>query len=435
MVDPDTPSPNLQTRGALLGLLLGAAGLGLLVVWVNFLLFHCLVDLASAAIAACIAMIAWNTRDLRRDDYLLFTGVAMAAVAVMLGIHTLTHHGMQVFGAAKPAASEQIELLSRLVLAGALFLAPRFTRARLRIPEAVGLTVLLTVGLVGAALHTGMLPDALEARPSLLLLQPGSKILVGLLLLGALASHWRARAYFHPRVLAALTSAIGLAVAAELAFALTPRIGVPGLGAAHLAQLLSFVLLYWALVRLNLAEPYTLMLRELSRSIRNLEREASRDELTGLYNRRGLTMLGEAQLALAHRLGLRLTVVFADLNGLKDLNDEHGHAWGDQALQDTAALLRNTFREADVLARIGGDEFVVLLAHGNGLRPVERLREELARFVLEQERPYRLSIALGAAVVEPGSPSRLDDILAQADQEMYTDKQLHYAQVGGRPRS
>src|SRR6185295_16873960 len=81
------------------------------------------------------------------------------------------------------------------------------------------------------------------------------------------------------------------------------------------------------------------------------------DELTGLYNRRGLGLLGEQQLKLARRSGRGFVLATIDLDGLKGINDTFGHQEGDVALVQTANILRNTFRSADVLARVGGDEF------------------------------------------------------------------------------
>src|SRR5207247_1593642 len=87
------------------------------------------------------------------------------------------------------------------------------------------------------------------------------------------------------------------------------------------------------------------------------------DDLTGLYNRRGFLTLATRDLRLAHRSNETLLVAFADLDDLKGVNDAAGHAVGDRALRDTAALLRQTFRDSDLVARIGGDEYAVLVRH------------------------------------------------------------------------
>ena len=90
------------------------------------------------------------------------------------------------------------------------------------------------------------------------------------------------------------------------------------------------------------------------------------DELTGLYNRRGFICLSEVQLKLARRSGCDMVLFFIDVDGLKQINDSFGHSEGDNALIRTAEVLRMTFRESDVLARIGGDEFGALAIEASG---------------------------------------------------------------------
>src|SRR5207302_8530857 len=87
------------------------------------------------------------------------------------------------------------------------------------------------------------------------------------------------------------------------------------------------------------------------------------DELTGLYNRRGFLTLATRDLRVARRGDETLLVAFADLDELKGVNDSAGHAGGDRALRDTASLLRRIFRDSDLVARIGGDEYAVLVRH------------------------------------------------------------------------
>jgi GGDEF domain-containing protein len=120
-------------------------------------------------------------------------------------------------------------------------------------------------------------------------------------------------------------------------------------------------------------------LRSLSRGMRELtkrlEREAVLDDLTGLLNRRGWTGAAGAQLPRAARSGQAVGVLMIDLDGLKRVNDELGHAEGDRLLRDTAERIRSAFRAGDILARLGGDEFAVLLVDPSmGESAVDRLR-------------------------------------------------------------
>ena len=147
------------------------------------------------------------------------------------------------------------------------------------------------------------------------------------------------------------------------------------------------------------------------------------DELTGLYNRRGLGLLGEQQLKLARRSGRGFVLATIDLDGLKGINDTFGHQEGDVALVQTANILRNTFRSADVLARVGGDEFVVLAVDAaTAVESIvaDRLRARLAEHNRTHGRGYTLSFTIGTTRVDPGRASTLDQLIGEADRHLYT---------------
>lgn len=142
-------------------------------------------------------------------------------------------------------------------------------------------------------------------------------------------------------------------------------------------------------------------------------RQSVTDELTGLYNRRGFFKRAEQELATMRDKGRTGMVLFLDLDGLKELNDTEGHDAGDVLLVEAADLLRRLFREQDVLARIGGDEFAVFVpGYAEVDRVVDRLRSS----------PGRVRLSIGAAVFDPGTPRSLYELLGAADTAMYDDK-------------
>lgn len=153
------------------------------------------------------------------------------------------------------------------------------------------------------------------------------------------------------------------------------------------------------------------------------------DELTGLHNRRGFQALAEQQMRLARRHGTPLYLAFVDMDGMKAINDRFGHASGDQALQDVAAALRATFRDSDVLARIGGDEFAALAVGADDAAMAvitDRLLDAIGAVNREGRRPYALSISIGTVPCRctGDHPTTLDDLLKQADERMYHAKGL-----------
>jgi diguanylate cyclase (GGDEF)-like protein len=149
------------------------------------------------------------------------------------------------------------------------------------------------------------------------------------------------------------------------------------------------------------------------------------DDLTGLYNRRGFLTLAEQHLKLAERTGRGVLLIFADLDNFKTINDEYGHPEGDRALVDAARALRLVFRESDIIARIGGDEFVVLAletSDTSGDLLSRRLRERLTATSADLDRGYELAMSLGIARWDARSPSTIADLLARADSLMYEHK-------------
>jgi len=149
------------------------------------------------------------------------------------------------------------------------------------------------------------------------------------------------------------------------------------------------------------------------------------DDLTGLYNRRGFLTLATRDLRLARRGNETLLVAFADLDDLKGVNDAAGHASGDRALRDTAALLRQTFRDSDLVARIGGDEYAVLVRHAGPESAdvlAERLKRQVRDFNRRASRPYQLSISLGFAAHKASTLGSVAGLLDRADRALYRDK-------------
>ncbi|HWG21747.1 MAG TPA: GGDEF domain-containing protein [Terracidiphilus sp.] len=159
--------------------------------------------------------------------------------------------------------------------------------------------------------------------------------------------------------------------------------------------------------------------------IRKLEVEihdlSLRDELTGLYNLRGFQLLAEQALRLANRSQMPFSVLFVDMDNLKQINDRQGHGVGSRLLMETADFLKENFRESDVVGRIGGDEFAVA---GHFTLPMiemmEHRLEEQSESSIET-RP-RLDLSIGHVTADPYRQESLQDLLDQADAAMYQRK-------------
>jgi diguanylate cyclase (GGDEF)-like protein/PAS domain S-box-containing protein len=149
------------------------------------------------------------------------------------------------------------------------------------------------------------------------------------------------------------------------------------------------------------------------------------DQLTGLYNRRGFIALAEQQMKTSNRAKRQMMLAFIDIDGMKWINDTLGHKEGDRALLDTANILRQTFRESDISARMGGDEFAVLAIDVTDMNPdilSDRLEQIIAAHNTNETRPFRLLMSWGAAIYDPDCLKSLDQLMSEADELMYLRK-------------
>ncbi len=158
------------------------------------------------------------------------------------------------------------------------------------------------------------------------------------------------------------------------------------------------------------------------------------DTLTGLHNRRGFVVLAEHHLRIATRSQRPMLVLFVDLDGLKSINDDLGHQHGDAALAEAAAVLRETFRDTDLIARLGGDEFAVLAIEAADQTAevlATRLQSRIVAHNLDDGRDYQLSMSVGLCHFDPVHPLPVEDLLHQADSLMYAEKSRKHAQREG----
>lgn len=157
------------------------------------------------------------------------------------------------------------------------------------------------------------------------------------------------------------------------------------------------------------------------------------DELTKLLNRRGFLTLAEQQLKTASRMKKRIALLYLDVDNLKRINDSGGHILGDRALWEIACHLRKSFRESDIVGRMGGDEFSVLAMESTKLDAtvlVQRLEEKLEIFNARSsaEAGFTLSASIGVYTREPDQPATIEEMLSRADSLMYEKKR---ARKGG----
>lgn len=165
------------------------------------------------------------------------------------------------------------------------------------------------------------------------------------------------------------------------------------------------------------------------------------DNLTGLLNHRGFKKSVERQLKIIDRGDKYAFLIFIDLNDFKQINDKLGHEVGDKALEETAGILKNTFRNSatndgggsDIIGRIGGDEFAILTTQNNTLNDEqvlgERLNEHVRLWNASHSERYSLSMSYGIVAYSPQQPCQFNELIQKADALMYDNKQRRKKEV------
>ncbi|MFZ2636720.1 MAG: GGDEF domain-containing protein [Rectinemataceae bacterium] len=396
--------------------ILAFAVLLLLIGTKNYLLFHIAIESASVFIAFSLYIIGTRTYRFSENSMLLFISVAFFYVALLDSAHLLTYKGMNLIPGATTNIATQFWIAGRLLEISSICIVPLFLRRR-----PVKLWLHLGFGaitaLLAASIVSGIFPACYVDGVGLTPFKKGAEILIVLMGAFALIQLKRTRAHTGENVSGYVSLAIVFMMASELCF--TFYVDVYGAlnGLGHLFKVISYGLLWELVIEEGLNKPYEHMFK-------NVYQKSIRDQLTGLFNRSGLEEMAKAMFDRAKRFPAAFVVMVLDLDNFKSINDDFGHPEGDLALNEFGKLLRSSFRESDLLARMGGDEFIVFLDGGiEGATLAEnRLQQAVAEWKRINPRRRAIGVTLGMALRPVGSDMDLATLLAEADAKMLRDK-------------
>ncbi|MEN9314321.1 MAG: hypothetical protein RIS35_714 [Pseudomonadota bacterium] len=195
--------------------------------------------------------------------------------------------------------------------------------------------------------------------------------------------------------------------------------------AERLVQMQSVSFMFAGMTMTVLALAFVIMTKEAADERNRIL--ATRDELTGLDNRRTLQERLEEHVALARRSGLPLTAMMLDIDHFKSINDRFGHLSGDEAIRKVAGLMREMLRRQDLIGRMGGEEFLIVLPAtgiGAALEIAERIRAgiEAAGAVSVEGRPIRVTASVGVSAFDPEAGIGIETLIHRADEAMYRAK-------------
>lgn len=363
---------------------------------------------------------------------------ALALIAIALGaavvLEYLSHGGISVHDWASMIATfahaERMspQTASALTLLGAVMLLVRARKGALSL---VADALSLLLGLLILVILSGYVFGAIRMFGQSMLNRTSPESLVCLTLLNFVAFTRRAE-------YGVFSIVLGIGIGSRIArIAMPAAVVVPFLleivrveagtsGAVHpeTASALATSLVSFLVFCLTMVMAWRI--NALEREVRDLSLQ---DELTGLYNRRGFYLLGQQALRAARRSGKPCSVLFVDVDGLKAVNDRFGHDIGSEFLKEVAELLKATYRDVDIVGRIGGDEFAVFSDfNGAGMPGIaDRLERAAAQVNASGQRRYPLAFSIGQAICQPSEQMTLDGLLAIADSRMYAAKRAKKA--------
>ena len=264
------------------GLLVSAAGVSIAALYLlsrlNYLLFHSSVEAFSIVIAFAIFAIAWNSRRIMDNSYLLFIGIACLFVGGVDLLHTLAYSGMGVFPEHGGNLATQLWIATRYMLSFSLFAALFFANRKFRPSLVIAGYAIATALLFGSIFYWGNFPQAFVDGVGLTPFKVASEYAISLILLCAIGLLIRRRNAFGSNVVKLMVAAMAVAIAAEMAFTLYSDVyGVANM-IGHLLTVVSFYLIYKALIETGLTKPYDLLFRNLKQKESDLTRHAA--ELT-----------------------------------------------------------------------------------------------------------------------------------------------------------
>jgi len=389
---------------------------------VSYLLFHSLVETTVLAVAVVVFAMSWSLRSIVPDSYATLVGLGLLCVALIQLLHLLAYKGMGVFPDADADLPTQLWIAARALTVATFLAAPFCGGGRtMHTSLAVGSFVLVTFLLLATIFWWDVFPACYVEGAGLTTFKVVSEYVIagGFVVAAGIHVVW-------PRSLPRsnrlqLIAALLLSAAAEIAFTLYVGVyATPNL-IGHLLMLIAVLLVYQALIQGGMNRAYGRLVAQLGAESTALAFLSSHDEMTGLLNRRGFLHTAGTLLSLAAREHRPVALFYADVEDLKKVNDTLGHTAGDALIVTAAEALSSSFRSADVVARIGGDEFAAFTVGPlteNADTVMTRLRDTLASASPPVEGVTEVRVTMGVALADPRETD-LDALLSAADADMY----------------
>ncbi len=384
----------------------------------NYLLFHSIIEFLAIFTGFAMFLFAMAASSVSRNTVVQKLGWLYLGVASIDTLHTLSYKGMGVFPGYTANLPTQFWILGRLVEFGGLAVVVLWSR-HVSI-TALALAVFSAVIAGSSTIFWGYFPDCFLEEKGLTPFKVASEYVMIALLFTLLIQVQRDRNEHMLPFRKSISWALVLSALAEFSFTLYADVYGFSNMLGHLFRFASYFVLLEGIVVESIRKPFDALLFEIQREKNQLEEIAKRDALAGVFNRHFFNQWVREHAQGMSSLGLTSTLVFLDVDNLKVINDTHGHLTGDRVLSFVARILRENLRKDVLIARYGGDEFVVVFPKTRASEAhiaIERARRSIAN---QDEFPFPVSFSFG--VSEFRNLDEVEKILLQADQEMYAMK-------------
>jgi diguanylate cyclase (GGDEF)-like protein len=384
----------------------------------NFLLFHTVVESFTIFTAFSLYIISTRTYKFSQNRVLLFLGITFLVVACFDGAHMMTYKGLGIFPTLSPDRATQFWVAGRFLEILAICCIPLIAASPNTINKILLVFTVLSIFLF-FLVTLGFAPTCYEEGVGLTFFKKGMEIFITAMGIFALIMFTTSQMEIGNKIKHYIQLSLIAFIASELCFSF--YIDVYGIlnGIGHIMKLISFWFIWLLVMDEGLDKPFEFLFG-------NIYEKVIRDDLTELFNRTGFMEIANNQFARAKRFAVPFVLLYMDLDNFKKINDKHGHKEGDLALQEFAHLLKSSFREADLIARIGGDEFLVLLECEKSIISVLERRFQDKVNLWEQTNPRRngINVTIGMAIRPAPSSLTIEQLIHEADLKMLRKKTM-----------
>lgn len=403
----------------------------------NFLLFHTLVELITIIIGCSIFVFTWNVKHQIDDHFFIWIGISFLAISGIDLLHTLTYKGMSIFPGNDANMPTQFWIAARFLQSAAFLSGFAFLKRKCN-PNFMIIGFVTAATVLSVLIFSGNFPTCFDPEAGLTNFKKISEYVIALLFGLSIVLLVKNRALFEAKTYFWLILGLIFCIAAELTFTLYLNVYDLRNVVGHCFRLCAYFFIYTSIIEIGLRQPQELLYRQLVKkeealqlALKESEQIATTDFLTNIYNRRFIEHTLDLEIKRALRYKRDLSLILLDLDDFKEINDTFGHAVGDAVLQQFAQWLSYHVRSIDIIARFGGDEFVILLPETNAATCSEillRLKHSLYESsFLANGNEIQMTASVGSANLS----DEINDsagMFRKADYFLYLDKQQKHRQ-------